>query len=49
MQERISQREQWGEEPAAICLVGCQSGHRTAASIGSAYLVYLLRAILVQS
>ena len=48
IQERIAQREQWGEEPAAICLVGCKSGYRTAASVGNAYLVYECQNITLQ-
>ena len=46
--EKIAAREQWGEEPAAVCLVGCKSGYRTAASVGNAYLVYECQNITLQ-
>lgn len=48
IQEKVAAREQWGEDPAAVCLVGCKSGYRTAASIGSAYLVYECQNITLQ-
>jgi hypothetical protein len=48
VREAIDAKEKWGEDAAAICLVGCREGFRGHSTIDAAYLVYECQNISLQ-